>query len=254
LMYHARYDVPRSMRAKFGLPFTPSAPRSTLPEFYANFESDANDIRNKQWLTGLQYNNDGTPLTVTTTKKGYDEYYTGSDGGASYTYQVNLTKEILYRGNMANVRGLDLGNDEIAWNIGYRNIKFYPDASSTSRNQNNDVPFLRYSDILLMKAEAILRGGTATLGDTPLSLVNTIRSNRSTSAAWTSVTLEDLYKERCREFAWEGWHRNDMIRFGKFEGTWGFKTETNVKYRVFPIPTSALVLNPALVQNPDYVN
>lgn len=254
LMYHARYDVPRSMRARFGLPFTPSAPRSTLPEFYAHFESDVNDIRNKQWLTGKQYLADGvTPIKVTTTKKGYDEYYTGSDGGAAYTYELELTKAITYRGSLANVKGLDLGNDEIAWNIGYRNIKFYPDASSTSRNQNNDVPFLRYSDVLLMKAEAILRGGAATLGDTPLSLVNSIRSNRTTSTPWTAVTLEDLYKERSREFAWEGWHRNDMIRFGKFEGQWGFKTDTDVKRRVFPIPTSALVLNPALKQNPDYV-
>ena len=255
LMYHARYDVPRSLRTRFGLPFTPSAPRSTLPEFYAHFENDANDIRNKQWLTGKQFLADGvTPVMVTTTKKGYDEYYTGSDGGASFTYQVELSKEITYRGSQANVKGLDLGNDEIAWNIGYRNIKFYPDATSTSRNQNNDVPFLRYSDILLMKAEAILRGGTATLGDTPLSLVNTIRSNRTTSAPWTAVTLEDLYKERSRELAHEAWHRNDMIRFGKFEGQWGFKTDNDVKRRLFPIPTNALVLNPALVQNPDYIN
>ena len=251
-MYHARYDVPRSLRARFGLPFTPSAPRSTLPEFYANFENDANDIRNGQWLTGLQYMADGvTPVMVTTTKKGYDQFYTGTDGGAAYTYQVNLTPNIVLR---QNTTLFDCGNDEIAWNMGYRNIKFYPDATSTSRNQNNDVPFLRYSDVLLMKAEAILRGGNATLGHTALSLVNMIRSNRTTSAAWTSVTLEDLYKERAREFVGEAWRRNDMIRFGKFEGQWGFKTDTDVKRRVFPIPTTALVLNPALVQNPDYVN
>src|SRR5690606_35943110 len=146
---------------------------------------------NKQWLTGKQYLADGvTPATVTTTKKGYDQFYTGSDGAAPLTYQVELTPNIVLR---QSVPLTDLGNDEIAWNMGYRNIKFYPDNTSTSRNQNNDVPFLRYSDILLMKAEAILRGGTATLGDTPLSLVNTIRSNRTTTAAWTSVTLEDLY-------------------------------------------------------------
>ncbi|WP_304197855.1 RagB/SusD family nutrient uptake outer membrane protein [Flavobacterium alvei] len=248
-MYHARYDVPRSERAKFGLPFTPSAPRSTLPEFYANF-NDANDIRNKQWLTGLQFLNDGvTPVKVTTTKKGYDQFYTGSDGGASYTYQVDLTPNIVLR---QNVTLFDCGNDEIAWNMGYRNVKFYPDATSTSRNQNNDVPFLRYSDVLLMKAEAILRGGNATLGHTALSLVNMVRDNRTTTAPWTSVTLEDLYKERSREFTWEAWHRNDMIRFGKYEGQWGFKTNTDTYRRIFPIPTNARVLNPALTQNPGY--
>lgn len=248
-MYHARYDVPRSERAKFGIPFTPSAPRSTLPEFYAYFD-DVNDIRNKQWLTGLQFMNDGvTKVMVTTTKKGYDQFYTGSDGAAEYKYQVNLTPDIVLRQNPTL---FDCGNDEIAWNMGYRNIKFYPDATSTSRNQNNDVPFLRYSDVILMKAEAILRGGNATLGHTAISLVNMVRSNRSTSAAWTSVTLEDLYKERSREFTHEAWHRNDMIRFGKFEGSWGFKTNSDVYRRTFPIPTNALVLNPELTQNDGY--
>lgn len=248
-MYHARYDVPRSEKAKFNLPFTPSAPRSTLPEFYANF-NDPNDVRNKQWLTGLQYMNDGvTPIMVKTTKKGYDEFYTGADGGDSYTYQVNLTPDIILRKSVPLV---DLGDDEIAWNMGYRNIKFYPDATSATRNQNNDVPFLRYSDIILMKAEAILRGGNASLGHTPLSLVNMLLAVRSTSAALSSVDLDFIYAERAREFAWECWRRNDMIRFGKFEGSWGFKTNTDEYRRIFPIPTQAMVLNPALTQNPGY--
>jgi hypothetical protein len=247
-MYFGRYDVPRSMRAKFSLTYTPSAPQSTLPEFYAYFK-DPNDIRNGQWLTGPQYNYNGTPVTVTTTKKGYDQFYTGADGGATYTYQVDLTPNILLR---QSVSAFDAGNDEIAWNMGYRNIKFYPDSTSTSRNQNNDVPMFRYSDIILMKAEAILRGGTPTLGQTAVSLVNQLRSNRTTSAALATVTLDDLYAERCREFAWETWHRNDMIRFGKYEGAWGFKTNSDVTRRIFPIPTAAMQVNPALVQNPGY--
>jgi hypothetical protein len=249
MMYRTRYDVPRSEQAKFGIPFKPSAPMSTLPEFYAYF-NDPDDIRNNQWLTGLQFMNDGvTPINVKTTKLGYDQFYNGTDGGDSYTYQVNLTPDIILRQD-ANL--FDCGNDEIAWNMGYRNIKFYPDKSSTNRNQNNDVPFLRYSDVILMKAEAILRGGSSTSGQTALSLVNTIRSNRTTSTAWSSVTLEDLYKERSREFVYECWHRNDMIRFGKFEGKWGFKTNSDIYRRILPIPTNAMVLNPQLKQNDGY--
>jgi hypothetical protein len=61
-----------------------------------------------------------------------------------------------------------------------------------------------------------------------------------------------VYNERIREFAWEGWHRNDMIRFGKFEGSWGFKTDADPNHRIFPIPTSAFAVNPALKQNPGY--
>jgi hypothetical protein len=248
-MYHARYDVPRSERAKFGLPFTPSAPESTLPEFYAHF-NDAGDIRNGQWLTGLQYMNDGvTPVTVTTTNLGYDQFYSGGNPSGSYTYQVNLTPNVVLRQNPAL---FDCGNDEIAWNMGYRNIKFYPDNTSINRNQNNDVPMFRYSDILLMKAEAILRGGTPTMGQTALTLVNQLRAVRSTSAPWAAVTLDSIYEERCREFAWEAWHRNDMIRFGKYEAKWGFKTDADQNHRIFPIPTNAMVLNPALKQNAGY--
>ncbi len=249
-MYHARYDVPRSLKAKFNLPFTPSAPESTLPEFYAYFEDDANDIRNQQWLTGLQYMNDGvTPVTVTTTNQGYDYTYNGGNPSGSYTYQVNLTPAIILRYDPNN---FDLGNDEIAWNMGYRNIKFYPDATSTSRNQNNDVPVFRYADIILMKAEAILRGGTPTLGDQALTLVNQLRANRTTSGDLGSVDLQFIYEERAREFAWEAWHRNDMIRFGTYEQSWGFKTDADPHKRLFPIPTIARRLNTQLQQNEGY--
>ncbi len=252
----ARYDVPRSMGNVasgagynyFNLPYDPSGSVSTLPEFYANF-NDPNDIRNKQWLTGLQYLPDGvTPLTVTTTKAGYDQFLYAGDN-SPYTFQVNLTPDIILR---QDPNLFDAGNDEVAWCMGYRNIKFYPDATSSNRNQNNDQAILRYSDIILMKAEAIQRGGAATGGASALSLINSLRAVRTTSPALSTLNLEDIFAERSREMACEGWHRNDVIRFGKFEGKWGFKTNGDTYRRIFPIPTSALVNNPKLVQNPGY--
>ena len=267
--YHARYDVPRSMGKVgtgsgynyFNIPYDPAGAASTLPEFYANY-NDPNDVRNGQWLTGLQWQDAAKtiPLTVTTTKKGYNQFYTGSDGGTAYTYQVYLPINVVLRLDSANGQNLydgvnnsfDVGNDEIAWNQGYRNIKFYPDATSTSRNQNNDIPIFRYADIILTKAEAILRGGTATNGSTALSLVNSLRSNRTTSAAWTNCTLDSVFNERCRELAWEGWSRNDVIRFGKYEGKWGYKTNADTYRRIFPIPTNAFAVNPAIKQNTGY--
>ena len=83
-------------------------------------------------------------------------------------------------------------------------------------------------------------------------MVNQIKANRTTTPALSTVTLSDIYAERCREFAWESWHRNDMIRFGKYEDSYGFKTNADVTRRIFPIPTAAMVLNPALTQNPGY--
>lgn len=227
----------------------PSGPRATLSSFYNGyFTSDANDVRNDQWLVGNQYWPDGSPIRVATTKKGYDQTYTGSDGSTAVIYNLYIDSIITLRQD-ASI--LDVGNDEIAWNMGIRNNKFYPDANSSSRNQSNDFPVFRYSDILLMKAEALLRKSSPD-PVTALTLVNQVRGNRTTSAAWTSVTLDNIYAERCREFTWECWHRNDMIRFGHFEDKYGFKTNTDTYRRIFPIPTNAMATNSKLVQNDGY--
>ncbi len=271
-MFYSRYDLNRNLGVKYrysaSTPGTnidpvlnlttgnglinnkPSGPRCTTNEYYAYF-NDPNDIRNNQWLTGLQYWSTGNPMMVRTTNLGYDQFYSGSTPAGAYTYQLNITP--LGSGTRLGATSYDIGKDEIAWNTGYRNIKFLADPNSTTRNQNNDVPVFRLSDIILTKAEAILRGGTATNGHTALSLINMLRAVRTTSAALATVTLDDIYAERCRELSWECWHRTDMIRFGKFENPWGLaKTNTDTYRRLFPIPTSAIATNPKLVQNTGY--
>jgi starch-binding outer membrane protein, SusD/RagB family len=271
-MFYARYDLNRNLGIRYNYSgstagaFTnpvmnlssgsglvnnkPSGPRCTTDQFYALF-NDANDIRNKQWLSGLQYWPDGSPIMVRTTNLGYDQFYAGGTPAGAYTYHLNLLPLGTSR---LGATSYDLGKDEIAWNTGTRNIKFLADYTNpTSRNQNNDVPLFRYADIILMKAEAIQRGGTATLGATALSLVNLVRSNRTTTAALPAVTLDDIYRERCLEMTYECWHRNDMIRFGKFETSYGLaKTNADTYRRIFPIPTGALTNNPKLTQNTGY--
>jgi hypothetical protein len=271
-MFHARYDLNRNLGIRYlysgSTPGTntdpvvnlttgnglvhnkPSGPRCTTDEFYAYF-NDPNDIRNKQWLSGPQYWASGNPIMVRTTNLGYDQFYTGGSPAAAYTYQLSISPLGVSR---LGATSYDLGKDEIAWNTGVRNIKFLADYTNpTSRNQNNDVPLFRYADIILMKAEAIERGGTATMGHTALSLVNMLKAVRTTTAPLTGITLDEIYLERCREMTWECWHRNDMIRFGKFEASYGIsKTNADTYRRIFPIPTTALATNSALVQNPGY--
>lgn len=246
--FFSRYYMHRSaeIQKKYSLPTKASGPVSTTPVYYAYF-NEPNDQRNKIWLTGIQKYYDGTDIIIKTTKKGYDESYTGADAGAAYDYHLNLTPDI----KIKDMNSFDAGNDELAWAQGYRCIKYYPDSTSTTRNQSNDVPFFRYADVLLMKAEAILRGATPTLGATPVSLINSVRTKRG-CAAVASVDLNGLFAERCREFAWEAWHRNDLIRFGKFEDKWMFKTDADVRKRIFPIPSGAISLNPKLIQNDGY--
>ncbi|MDE7406989.1 MAG: RagB/SusD family nutrient uptake outer membrane protein, partial [Muribaculaceae bacterium] len=86
---------------------------------------------------------------------------------------LTFTKEVNY---VAAVHPDDIGTKESQWLAGYKSIKFPGTESSWSDyNQDNDVPLFRYADVLLMKAEAILRGATATMNHTAVSLVNEVR-------------------------------------------------------------------------------
>ncbi|GAA0852813.1 hypothetical protein GCM10009525_81420 [Streptosporangium amethystogenes subsp. fukuiense] len=129
--------------------------------------------------------------------------------------------------------------------------------AANARNQSNDVPIFRYADVLLMKAEAILRGAAPTNGDSPQSLINQVRAYVNAATLTTAPTLEDLLDERAREFTDESWRRNDLIRFGKFEDDWGFRSlypagRTEKYRRIFPIPTLVMNVNTKWNQNDGY--
>jgi hypothetical protein len=135
---------------------------------------------------------------------------------------------------------------------GIRVVKYPPDMSTkesrNSNNASNDYVFLRYADVLLMKAEALLR--TSNAADA-LTIVNELRVKRGATAL-TELTLDELIDERGREMYWEGWRRNDLIRFGKFLEPWQLKPSDDPKYLLFPIPTADLSVNKNLAQNEGY--
>lgn len=173
--------------------------------------------------------------------------------------RVKLTKNITLL--KADDTSMNVGDDFKGWTQGYRCIKWAIQAidyNTYGRNQSNDVPIFRYADILLMKAEAILRGATATNNDTPMSLFNQIRSYVKAPTMTTEPTLQDVLDERGREFFSEMWRRNDLIRFGQFENDWGLKhvvnpsAKTQKFRRIFPIPTNVMNSNTNWVQNTGY--
>lgn len=147
------------------------------------------------------------------------------------------------------------------WSQGYRSVKWWISAADYNiynRNQSNDVPIFRYADVLLTKAEAILRGGSATNGDTPASLMNQVRACAGAPSVSGTPSLQDLLDERGRELFSENWRRNDLIRYGNFEDDWGWKNiinpdaKTNYNARILPIPTDIMEKNTNWKQNPGY--
>ncbi len=145
------------------------------------------------------------------------------------------------------------------YSTGYRVEKYeFSRKSASGRNFGDaDLVILRLADVYLMRAEAKLRKS----GDEAAALadVNTVRASRTASTpppALTAMTLDLLYRERGFEFYWENLRRTDMIRFGKYEGTWTEKTNADVRKRLFPIPQTAVDgasnLPGYLVQNASY--
>lgn len=262
-MTYARFWRHRSARTQFGdLPQAPAGTFRALPSYLDKFNLDG-DERNNQYIGGPQYywSNyapTSTPFTINTSNRGIDQDYTGSDADVTFDWQLDITRDIVLRSDGAAT--LNVGNDQKGRSMGYRSIKFYMDVNSTAangHNQSNDVPIFRYADVLLMKAEAILRGATATNGETPLTLMNQVRSYVKAPALMVQPTLDDLLDERAREFASEPWRRNDLIRFGKFEDNWGFRSlyaaGFNERFRrIFPIPTTVLNVNTNWTQNTGY--
>ncbi len=236
---------------------------SMTPEMSDLFTLQGDD-RNENILMGQIYMFDPTTYQKTSTP---------------YLYKGNpvvLTKTITLK--RTNADGSDVpatdtntGKDVNGWSQGYKSVKWFVIAEDfkNGRNQSNDLPIFRYADILLTKAEAILRGAQATGGQTAQSLFNIIRAYSHAPQISGTPSLSDLLAERGRELFDENWRRNDMIRFGTFESNYGFHTTKWVdpkdgatkpfptarfdkECRVFPIPEGTLNNNTNWKQNPGY--
>jgi hypothetical protein len=213
---------------------------TTLSDFYAKFES--NDVRrgvayptgdptrpnpgnriNVGFLVGQQYSmKDGTPLKSRIATE-----------NLAYTPDVRLIET----GDNLEITGIRVYKYPVDWpNIG-------------GGQWNNDYVYFRLADVMLMKAEALLRTNAEPAART---IVNTIRANRGASSLG-ALTLDNLLDERGRELYTENWRRQDLIRFGKYLTPKQLKSDVSeTKYLLFPIPNQQVAANPNLTQNPGY--
>lgn len=230
----------------YGLNVGLSIAMSTTPEFYKRFNLSG-DTRTNTWLVGPQYYPDGAGGFTS-----QPVYYPNS------TTQIVITPDLI----LVPPKPMDVGNSIASQAQGVRSIKYYPDPAiiQATRLNGNDVPVFRLADVYLMKAEAILRGATPTAVNgvlqTPDYLVNKLRTRAGAPTA-SGIDLPGLLDERARELSWEGWRRNDLIRFGLFEMEYPLPNDVltmnkDASRRLFPIPITEIKLNSNLVQNPGY--
>jgi len=222
-----------SSQATFQLQEQPWNGYCTLAEFYNSY--DDTDARKGVWgdqqtrgnfLAGPQYTTDGvTPITDTGTEAA------DPDGD-----EVVFTPEL----NEAWPNALRQAGARIAK---------YEYEIGQGQHSNVDFQILRYADVLLMKAEALWRQNAGSAD--ALALVNQVRA-RAGVADLPALTADDLLAERGREMFYEGWRRNDLIRFGKYNDEWEYKPASAPTVNVFPLPQPKLNTNPNLQQNPGY--
>lgn len=185
-----------------------------------------NDIRKKQWAYGIQY-------------KGTEPIKFEDSNGKLVTLSYDLNISSLEKAGLTE---------------GARSVKHLP-APPFSGNAaaSNDYPMFRYAEILLLAAEANLRNGNAGAAKT---LLDQVRQRAGLAPFAGTVTLTEIYDERGRELAWEGYRRQDMIRFGTFNAdrtaVGDFKAASSSHFKLFPIPAPAIATNANLKQNPGY--
>ena len=123
---------------------------------------------------------------------------------------------------------------------------------------DTDIPVFRLAEIYLTRAEAYYRLGSNDAQ--AIADVNEVRT-RAHATPVTSLNLDMLADEWCREFYMEGRRRTDLVRFGLFTSgkyIWDFKggvaagTSVDKHFNIYPIPAADISNNPNMTQNPGY--
>lgn len=220
-----------------------------VPGVYTKFAD--NDLRKSEWLL------EGPQLNFTT-----NQPVTGSE---EYRNKPLIFVDNIQRNSTAStVSNMSEGeeNSGVRFNkykLGNQFAGF--DGTPIDRNYNNtDWNVYRLTWVYFAKAEALMRkaGGTATAD--AVALINQSRerafaqADRAAAAFTTSsLTLDALLDERGKEFIFEGWRRQDLIRWNKFTTTTWWDHQPSQTYRsLFAIPQIQRGLNANLTQNPGY--
>ncbi|GAA0538258.1 RagB/SusD family nutrient uptake outer membrane protein [Chitinophaga japonensis] len=248
---HHMQTLPQECQATYNLQYSPWGGICAVPQFINTFDPD--DARYKDnWIKGQQYSSGGEALIVQNGR------FTGQP--------LNLINVVPAIDTSEAIHGFRLGKFEIKQGI-------------TSR-LSNDFPLLRYADVILMKAECLLRTGRAAeaavevtkirqrcFADNPAKATVTAADlqqgssydygqrdvHGSTSEGGADVQYGRLLDELGWEFFEECHRRQDLIRFNVFARKSWLSHTPNGDYReLFPIPQSELNKNTNLQQNAGY--
>lgn len=206
--------------------------------------------------------------------------YDPNDKRFGYTWlhgdQINLSDGSVVMTLVKEMPSIFLCDFTEGFRVGKYELK-----SGAKSSLSNDFPYFRYTDVLMMKAECLLRTGHA---DDAATIVTQIRGRAFDDPADALVTGDELLgnttiqygtldengnidepgdqtpvqygrflDELGWEFAAESRRRTDMIRFGVYQTkSWYNHVPLGSHTILFPIGEPELNTNPKLKQNPGY--
>ncbi len=143
----------------------------------------------------------------------------------------------------------------------FSNVRSDGAKASSATFPDTDFPLFRMGDAYLMYAELAANG----FGDKVVAMgyINDLRKRanaNATTVTASEVTPNLVLNERAKELYWEGYRRQDLIRFGKYLSGYNWEWKGGVKagvdlpdYRLlFAIPANELRSNSNLSQNTGY--
>lgn len=207
------------------------------PDFFDSYDA-ADTRRADTWLYGQVYDYNGQKYQLKSIQ---------SDGSVKYIDYILNPSPIDEARFTSGIDRLD-GARIIKW-------PYQTDGTLNSYkiSMENDFYLMRYSDVVLMYVEALVRQGRAAdAAAVPEFKQIRQRAGLAPMTAAEVADLDNLLYERLHELCMEGWSRQDLIRFGRFTDAWWAKSAGDSHVELFPIPDERIGDNPNLVQNPGY--
>lgn len=249
---HHMQTLPQEMQRTYNLQNSPWGGICAIPQFINTFDKEDDARYKENWIKGVQHASNGEVLIV--------------QNGAQKGQVLDLVNVVPAVDTTEACHGLRLGKFE--YEMGAASIL------------NNDFPFFRYADILMMKAECLLRTGMANEAAALVTEVRTrsFKSNPSKAVVAGSDLIagssydygrrdvhgttnqggdDILYGRMLDELGWEFFEeahrRQDLIRFGVFTTKSWLSHEPKGDHRkLYPIPQIEINKNANLAQNPGY--
>ncbi len=234
-------------------------------------------------ITSIVIDNPGSGYTTAPTIS-FTSYKNAKGIGLGSTGSGAVVKAVITNGGVSSITISNGGTNYTTIYdhcVGKWRREYEVNLVKTQNYTSCEFPVIRYSDVLLMAAEAdfMLNGVTPTAVDE----INQVRrrgyglppNTPSTISDLTSFTLQDIMDERSRELCFEATRRSDLIRWGtistvmqnlltanqtnapsayQFTSTLAASNYvTNpTQYNLLPIPYSELGLDHLLTQNPGW--